>query len=343
MAATERTQADALKLLDELRRVPYEFDFFQVMRLIECAYLNRPRIGESLHPADDPVRLAQEPSLNFPPATIAALVRGTNGRPPRLVQRAVGLFGPNGALPLHLTDYARERIYHHKDHTFARFADVFHHRMLSLFYRAWAQSEPTVQFDRPKTDRFANYVASLIGLGLPALKHRDAMPDVLKLHFAGRLSCPNKNAEGLEVILQSYFRIQTRLWQFAGDWLALPDDCKSRLGESPMTGTLGRSLVLGNRVWDCQHKFRIVMGPMGLELYQSLLPEGRNLPALVSIIKNYIGLDLSWDVRLILKKEEVPPIQLGKMGQLGRTTWLAAKSRSQDVEDYTLHSTSLAN
>ena len=81
---------------------------------------------------DDPVRFGQLPSLAFAPSTIAQFVPASDGRPPRLLELFFGLLGPNGPLPLHLTDYARERMTRWHDPTLVRFLDVFHHRMLSL-------------------------------------------------------------------------------------------------------------------------------------------------------------------------------------------------------------------
>ena len=69
--------------------------------------------------------------------------------------RLFGLFGPHGPMPMHVTELARERLRAHQDPTLARFSDIFHHRLLALFYRSWAQNQPTVQHDRPKNDRFA--------------------------------------------------------------------------------------------------------------------------------------------------------------------------------------------
>jgi type VI secretion system protein ImpH len=322
-------------LLEALRSEPHRFDFHQALRRVECAHADRPRLGTAARLTDDPVRLGQEAELTFAPATWTGLRAGASGAP-WLVQRALGLFGPNGPLPLHLTEYARERARRHDDPTFARFVDMLQHRLLCLFHRAWADAEPTVHYDRPRTDRFVKYVGSLYGIGTPALRDRDAMPDTVKLHFAGRLASQARGAEGLEAILREFFHVDVRLEQFAGRWLEIPPEDRTRLGESRRTGTLGGGATLGARVWDRQSSFRVVLGPMSLDLYRRLLPDGEGLPALVAILHNYVGRELMWSVNLILRREEVPPLALGKSGQLGRTAWLCSRPLPRDADDLTL-------
>ena len=138
MAESDRKTSDLIDLFRSLANEPYRFDFFQALRRLECLSTQSPRLGESASPQEDPIRLGQEPSLAFAPSTLSALQSGKDGRPPRLLVHFMGLLGPNGPLPLHLTEFARDRLRNSDDPTFARFLDVFHHRMLSLFYRAWA-------------------------------------------------------------------------------------------------------------------------------------------------------------------------------------------------------------
>ena len=154
MAGKKRTTSSAVEMVRALEDEPHRYGFFQALRVLECAHPDRPRVGESTRPTEDAIRLAQEPSLAFAPATLASFQAGQKGFPPRLSVLFFGLFGPNGPLPLHLTEYARDRLRNEHDPTFSRFADIFHHRMLSLFYRAWAVAQPTVNFDRPQSDRF---------------------------------------------------------------------------------------------------------------------------------------------------------------------------------------------
>ncbi len=336
MAGENRTTSHQLTLLRALQEAPHEFGFFQALRQLECAYRERPRIGQTSRPTDEPVRLAQDPSLSFAPSTLSGCAPDQAGQPPRLSVYFLGLFGPNGPLPLHLSEYARERERNIGDPTFARFADIFHHRMLALFYRAWANARPSVSFDRPETDRFAVYLAALFGQGMPSLRERDALPDLAKLHYAGRLAAQTRHPEGLTAVIMDFFGLPARIEEFVGHWLDLPRDSQWRLGASRETGGLGLTTIVGSRVWDRQYKFRVQLGPLGIADYQRLLPGGASLSRLVAIVRNYLGDELDWDLNLILRREETPPIKLGGQGQLGWTTWITSRAPERDPDDLKL-------
>ena len=156
-------EADTVDFFAELARTPYRLDFYQTLRRLECLYGHKPRWGRALRPVDEPVRLGQDPDLAFAPSALSSF-ESADGAIPRLQVRLFGLFGPNGPLPMHLTEYARERLRHHADGTLCRFLDIFHHRFIALFYRAWAQAQPHVNYDRPKDDRFATYVGAFLGI-----------------------------------------------------------------------------------------------------------------------------------------------------------------------------------
>jgi type VI secretion system protein ImpH len=202
-----------------------------------------------------------------------------------------------------------------------------------LFYRAWADARPTASFDRPEEDRFALYVGALAGLGMDSLRGRDAMPDLTKLHFAGHLANQTRHAEGLGSILSAFFTVPVRIESFVGAWLDLQAGDRTRLAEAPATGTLGRTALLGGRVWSRQHKFRIVFGPLGLADYRRLLPGGTSFHRLIPVVRNYAGDTLAWDVNLVLKRDEVPRTALGKQGRLGWTTWLTPRRKTADAAD----------
>ena len=334
-ALAERERARAA-LLADLAAAPWGFGFLHTLRRLDCLQPERPRIGATARPADDPVRLGQRPSLRFAPAELAALVQSAAGRPPRLQVYFLGLLGPNGPLPLHLTEYARERERNVGDTTFARFLDIFHHRILALLYRAWAQAQPAVSFDRPDQDRFGTDLASLSGNAMPAFQDRDAMPDLAKRHYAGHLSCPTRHPEGLESILRHLLGLPVRIEEFVGRWLVLPPDCRLRLGETPRTGALGATTTLGGRVWDHQSKCRVRIGPLRLAEYERLLPGNAALVRVKSVVRNYVGDALEWDLNPVLAEPEVPRLRLGSGPRLGWTTWLASGALGRDGDDLKL-------
>ncbi len=339
MDSPSGTTADSL--IRSLESQAACYDFFLAVRLLECARRDLPRIGHSALPSQDPVRFGQEPAVGFPASAIEKLDQPAACPAPRLSVRFFGLFGPQGPLPLHLTEYARERKLHAKDHTFSAFADMFHHRMISFFYRAWACNEPTVSYDRQTgaadihgdADTFAGYFAGLIGLGTVGLQNRDSVPDTAKLHFAGRLLPGPRNAESLRAILTEFFNVRAEIQEFSGRWLQLPAEAACRLGSDPESGLLGQTLVIGERVWDVQGKFRVVLGPMNLRKFESLLPGSPGFQKLCDWVKLFLNDELEWDLQLILSAACVPPAVLGGGCRLGYTTWLQTAELSHDADD----------
>ena len=323
----------ARELRQRVEERTHAFSFYALMRMLEAVHPENPRFGRSVRPKQDPLRLAQEPSVAHAPSSLASFEPGDDERADRLLVHFFGLFGPDGPLPLHLTEYARDRRRNQNDPTFQRFADIFHHRAISLFYRAWADVRPTVSFDRPSQDRFGDYVGALFGLSTPGLRNRDAMPDLTKLHFAGLLTSQTRNAEGLGQILSEFFTMPVRVESFIGGWLSLPSADYTRLGDGEATASLARSSVLGGRVWSRHHRFRLVFGPLTLADYERLLPGGLSFHRLVPIIRNYAGDQLVWDINLILLPEEVPDLRLGKQGRLGWTTWLKPRRQPTPAAD----------
>lgn len=310
-------------------------DFFQALRRLECAHSDQPRIGLSERPVHDPVRLGHEPSMAFAASTLARLEPGFAGLPPRLIVHFFGLLGPNGPLPLHLTEYAWQRRENYNDPTFAHFLDIFHHRMLSLFYRAWAINRPTVSRDRPREDRFANYVGALFGLGTAHLDRRDALPDRAKLFWAGRLASGTRHPEGLRAMLTGFFRVPAIIREFVAEWVPLPREARCRPGVDPAAALLGESAVLGVAMWSAQHKFRILLGPLSFAEYQRFLPDEQSLAKLMAMVRFYASDALAWDLTLVLRRDEIPQLQPNGRLRLGLTTWLNTDRWADDACDLT--------
>jgi type VI secretion system protein ImpH len=335
MARPTRQTPDPVALEEALRARPEDFEFFEALRRLECAYPDHPRLGHSTKPAEDPVRLAHAATLEFPPRSIERVEPRTAERPARLYGLFLGLFGPNGPLPSHLTEYAVDRQRNAKDPTLVAFADLFHHRMLSLFYRAWADSQPTVQLDRPEEDRFRTYVGALIGMATPHLQRRDALPDQYKRFFAGRLVPQARNAEGLKSLLEEFFGVPVRVLEFVVEWMRLPADAHLRMGVA-MAG-MGRTAMLGTHVRGAQQRFRLRVGPLTQNEFNRFLPGGDALQQFVAAVKTYVGEEKSWDLQLVLKKEEVPLTQMGKAGRMGFNTWMGRYAKRTDADQVVLN------
>jgi type VI secretion system protein ImpH len=321
-------------LLAQVAQTPYAFDFYQLLRRLESLQPKRPRFGEALRPSEESIRLAQEPSLSFAPSNVSALDYNPKGIA-RIAVRFLGLFGPQGPLPTHLTELARERKHSHSDPTLMRFADMFHHRLLLLFFRAWRQAQPTASHDQPEHDRFGTYLGSLFGQAGAGARHRDSIPDQLKRQFTAHLAHSAKNADGLADLLSAYFQIPVRIHCFVSGWLTMPEEGRTRLGLGE-NSQLGVSTVIGQRVRDCQHQIDIELGPMSLARYETFLPGQPSWQRLVDWVANYTGNEFRWRAKLVLQQSETPQTCLGQQGRLGLTSWLGKGRVLEDRHDLKL-------
>ena len=330
MATRDRSGADHLTHIERLIENPESYHIFLALRVIEAEYSDAPRFGVSKRPHEDAYRLGQEAELAFPRSTIRSVTAKKGGKPGELINRFFGFFGPHGPLPIHLTEYARERQINMHDPTFVAFANMLTHRMMSLLYRAWASGQPTVGFDRGEDSNIGRNIAALAGHYGAYLDNRDDMPDLAKRHFAGLLGMGPKNAEGLIAILSSFYRAEVGLQDFVGSWLELEPDDQWQLGTDV---GLGQATSIGSRVWSRATKFRLRIGPISLVEYHRLLPGNASLLRLTSVVRNYVGDALDWDVNIILKGDEVPPAILGEDTRLGHTSWLGARNTKEDAAD----------
>ena len=311
-------------MLDELRRLPEHYSLFGALRRIEQAHPGHPRLGESRKAVDDPVRVVQRPTLCFAPSDVVDFEEDARAIP-RIGQFGFGVFGPNGALPLHLTELAYSRERQADDPTLTDFINAFQHRFASLFFRAWANGDPCTSFDRTHVDDFRLYVGALIGIGPRAARERDAVLDYAKLGRCGLFAPQTRSAEALEQIVTDYFSLDARVVPFAGTWLSIPRDARCRLGVTPEFATLGVAATLGESTWQCQTRFEITLGPLAIGDFVNFLPGARGLAELKALVRLYTNEEWSWCVRLLLNPTDIPPLQLGGSGWLGWTTWLGAR------------------
>ena len=328
MAGENGTPSDSLTPLRHLEARPEQFTLFAALRLLEQVFASHPRLGEARKAADDPVRLGQAPTLAFAPAQLSEFAGGGDA-PARLEQYSFGVFGPNGALPLHLTEQAYESRRHREDSTLVDFLNAFQHRLIALFYRAWANSDPATSLDRPASDRFTAYVGALAGLAPESARDRDAVSDYAKLYRVGHFAAQARSAEGLQRILADYFGLPVQVRQFVGDWMKIPPEAYCRLGGGESVAGLASTATLGGSSWQCQHKFEIVLGPLTRAAFNDFLPGARGVKELYALTRLYTNDEWTWQLRLLLRAAEVPGVRLGQ-AQLGWTTWLGGRRTMVD-------------
>jgi type VI secretion system protein ImpH len=315
----------------KLAQCPYRYDLFQLLRRIDAQGGERFMLGRAPLPRHEPLRLGQEPSLAFAPSTLAQVTAQPQGG--HLVKiYSFGLFGPNGPLPLHLTEYVRERLYHHQDPSLSAFADLFHHRLTLLFYRAWADAQPTVSLDRADNQRFVDYLACLIGMGLPGQLAGSSLSSHARLSYAGHLTRHGHDVEGLEKILRHYFAVDVHIQQNVAQWLPVDRREQARLRAGRGMPRLGENTFLGIAMRDVQHKIIIQLGPLDWVSYNRFLPGGELAQRLRDWVRQYLGNEFVWEVQLLLAAEPQSVTRLGGAQRLGLSSWLG-ESAAQHAHD----------
>lgn len=336
-AESRRTDPPLIKTLyDE----PYRFGFFQAVRLLIKTEKERRPVGRNHAPSSEIVRFRTRASLDFPPSQIYDLRRGVNNDAenpdelppaPQMTVAFMGLTGPLGVLPLHYTELIMERA-RYKDTAMWEFFDLFNHRLLSFFYRAWEKHHVTVGFENNETESFTDYLYGLIGVGTRGLRGRAGLPDTGLLYYSGLIAQKPHSASAIAAIIGDYFELTARVQQFSGQWFVLEEENLSRLGRTNVE--LGVNTVIGERVWDDQSKFRLVLGPLTFARFTALLPSGSGHQPLTALARYLAGAEFDFDLQLTLAASEVPGCVLTTRAKrkpaLGWSTWLKTKPFAAD-------------
>ena len=327
---------ESSKMEDALRQEPYDFDFFQAVRLLNKLLKDRTPIGRFSDPASETVRFGAAPELGFPSSQIASL-KWSEGEQPRMDVNFMGLTGPQGILPLYYSALLRERL-RARDSAMRVFFDIFNHRAISLFYRAWEKHRFAVAYERNEKDALSPHLMDLLGLGTAGLSSRQAVADEALLFRCGLFMEHARSAAALRALLIDYFDVPAEIEQFVGRWYPIDRDtqcCFSDTGAD--SERLGFGTVVGDEIWDQQSAVRIRLGPLTLEQYKQFLPDGLAHKPLVALVRFFAGNEMAFEVQLVLKKEETPPCALGAEGpgatKLGWMTWARTEPLEHDPDD----------
>ena len=319
-----------------LEKEPWNFQFFQAVRLLEKFLPERERVGGFVQPGREVVRFRAHPSAVFPASEIQGLDSSADVR--GMTVNFMGLIGPLGVLPLYYTELVMERS-RIKDHAMRDFFDIFQHRAISLFYRAWEKYRFTTAYEQGDPDRLTSILLDMIGLGTAGLEDRQKIPDTVLLHYSGLLSQHPRSAIALEQIIADYFNVPVSIEQFAGKWHKVDKRDQSRIADANSLGEmLDFGVVLGDEIWNQQSGVRIRIGPLPLKQYLDLLPSGSGYPELKSLVTYYFNRELDFELQLVLKREETPACDLGQGAEeqaprLGWTSWIKTAPLHRDPDE----------
>lgn len=325
------------QLLDE----PYRFEFFQAVRLLEKMFPDRSPVGGDALPDEEVVRFRSRMSLSFPASEIQEIGRVEDVLNDRerleMFINFMGMAGVSGVLPRHYTELIMERV-RYRDTAMWVFLDIFTHRAVGLFFRAWEKYRFPVAYERG-SDAFTAYLFDLAGLGTKGLRGRMDLPDESLLPYVGLIAQKPHSSSALENIVSDYFGIKAKIIQFFGQWLDLDSAGITRLGEA--NSGLGTTAIIGTRVWEQQSKFRIVLGPLDFKHFQGFLPGGDAFKPLKSIVRFLHGTEFDFDVQLVLKAKQVPGTILTTRAKrrpmLGWTSYLKTKPFTEDDRQVVLN------
>ena len=321
MASTDRPTAHDLTPASlegvDLRRA----GLFAVVRKLEALSPDKPLVGRAKRPEQSIVDLAQDASLSFEASTLSA-IKQKKGRA-QLRGYWLGLLGPMGPLPVHLTEFALYERRNAKKHPFGDWIDLVSGRMLQLFYRAWAQSQPAAHADRPADDKFSYWLGALSG-AMEGTSDDSSFFARSRVHYAGLYS-GLRSAVAVEDGLSHLLGQPVKVTEFMPRWREFEPEDRTRLGRD--FNLLGSDAVLGGKVFSAADAFRVTVRANTWRDYQSMLPGGDRFMVAAEAIESFKPSHLEWDLCVEIDEAKAPPVKLDGRSRVGWTTWLKRPER----------------
>ena len=255
----------------------------------------------------------------------------------------MGLTGQSSALPVFFTELEINRT-REKDYALKQFYDLFNHRAISFFYRAWEKYRLPMSYERVKlenkvnSDPVTDSLHSLMGISGQSLQKQLQLDTEDMLFYAGFFSTPSRSASALSASLSEILDVPVTVNQFKGEWMPLLEEDRMRLPLFPMSGQnncLGVDSVIGNEVFTVEGKFQLEIGPLNLRQFESLQPGTRGENALKKFTRLFVGDSFQFELKFMLQDEAITPWELDDkehlLPGLGINTWLMP----EHIEDAT--------
>jgi type VI secretion system protein ImpH len=304
-------------IIEFLEREARRLNFFGAMALLE-EHFGENGVADPLSAGR--IQFEPDPSLAFPPSDIVSIQQHDD----RIVFRLsfMGLAGVSSPLPVYFCDY----IVQHEAEAAALldFLTIFNNRLYALFYRAWKKYHLT---SIAPADPLFRCIAALAGIPLTMSLPPEARRT---LAYVGLYAGIPRSHAALEALLSDYFgNIPVRVTEFMPRWAPLPDPL--RLGQNA-PARLGETAILGTHLYDRSGKFRVSIGPLTAELFESFLPKGWNHAALKNLVESFLAEPLDYDLEVLLESRGLKPVTLGAdNARLGETAALGETTGVSDI------------
>ena len=323
-------EASSKRLQRSLEQEAYGFAFFQLVYLVErWLGANRPALGTIGPPEREAISLRPDERLSFSPADvrrIEPIVDDAGNSDPerrRLVVNFMGLYGIAAPSPVYLTELLN---YEDMDAEPLRdFLDLFNHRLLSLFFRAWQKYRYPYRYEPGAVDSFSSYVFSFAGLRENEVRRETHLPTPRLLKYTGLLGLPTRPLSGLRRLISDYFRLDSvRIRPWLLGWVEIEEGRQNRIGRDNCV--LGKSLSLGERVPDRTSRFRVRIGPISYATFLEFLPNTEKFRQLCALVRLWVGERFDVDYELIIDRRQIPEAQLAEKSsmRLGWTGWITS-------------------
>ena len=338
MATENRQKTSAL--IKKIETAPWRFDFFQLVRLLEREHSKNAlsEVGNFTPANSEALRFKTNPHLNFEPAPVKSVKPASEKNYKKIETNFWGLNGSSGTLPFHYSDLILQRM-RNNDHALRDFLDIFNHRSLSLFYKAWLKHRPWLkhlhkdsEFSKFNVNRHEQLLKGLTGLAHQKTAAFNKLQGAW-LNYAGFASARVCSASLLKHAIEHHFDLRISINEFKGQWENLPLDVRSQLGSRHSAGinnVLGVNTILGTRCWNAQNRFEIEIIDIEYSQFMSLSPGSEKLHALYQLIKFKVGTELDFDLTLKVQKNKLLPAKCSSKtpSQLGWNSRLKARSES---------------
>lgn len=331
---------------EKLFAEPYEFDFYQIIRILsslrksellpeqeeeasldpissEQPLSDYTSFGKGVHIRTEPACIKSSISYSVHRSDVQSLSRHfLPDHPPILTVNFLGVAGIQGPLPQPYTELLSNRL-QEKDFAFRDFLDIFNHRFVSFWYLVEKKHIPGLEQVPPDTTDIGKTILDIAGFSQPILLEHLHLDTRSLLNYAPLFWQRQRSIAGLHKIIKGYFGTEVIIQEFFGAWRTPPKEDWSLLGsQKGRYQKLGISFIVGKRSWDASAGICLTLVDLPWSTYLKHLPGTPGNEALHDLCRLYSGLGFILDLKAILKKEEIPPAILGEELYLGQTSWI---------------------